>query len=342
MFRRTATAVALLAVGVAVPAHAATLVPSSQQHASQPATYKQLKSDWPRIISGHTPDRYPEGVAWDPTRQAFLVGSMGQGTVSVVDRTGAVRRLVSDPQMVSTFGLHVDAARGRFLVTYADIGAGERSSPATAYVQSGVGIYDLRTGRLQHRVDLNTKALNPQGGKHGANDLAIDRQGNAYVTDPASDAIYRITPSGKASVLIRDARFQSDSIGLNGVVWDPAGYLLAVRYDTGKLLRISLHGTPRIDEVKAKLLVGGDGVALTRDGKLVAVTNKLGANGVEEVTVLRSADGYRSASVVSSQAWPVAGPTTVALTPYGGYVLSGRIDVELAGGTSDEFDLRRI
>jgi hypothetical protein len=53
--------------------------------------------------------------------------------------------------------------------------------------------------------------------------------------------------------------------------------------------------------VNAKLLVGGDGLALARDGKLVAVTNKLGANGVEEAPGSRHAGGQsrgRTAPIV--------------------------------------------
>ncbi|WP_185446560.1 SMP-30/gluconolactonase/LRE family protein [Kribbella qitaiheensis] len=332
MFRRTAAVVALLTLAAAAPASAV------QVSAEAPAV---RAGAWPGTISGQTADRYPEGVTWDPSRQAFLVGSIATGRVDVVDRHGRSKQLVGAAPGISTFGLHVDVARNRFLVTYADIGSGERSSDATAGKQSGVAIYNLRTGHLEHRVDLNTPALNPAGGKHGANDLAVDGRGNAYVTDPAGDAIYRITPGGKASVLVRDARLASPTIGMNGIVWDPAGYLLAVRYDTGLLLRISPTGA--ISEVKLpKALVGGDGLALTADRKLVAVTNKLGAPGVEEVTVLRSTDNYRSARVVVAKAWPVGGPTTVALSPHGMYVLSGRLDVLLAGGQSDEFDLHRF
>jgi sugar lactone lactonase YvrE len=366
MFRRTAAAVTLLALATATPASArpapmlttaahalstgtpaltaaapATAMPTLTSVALASAVRARRSSAWSATISGQTVDRYPEGVAWDPSRQAFLVGSIATGRVDVVDRQGRSTQLVREAPGVSTFGLHVDAVRNRFLVTYGDIGNGEQSSEATAGKQSGVAIYNLRTGRLQYRVDLNTPALNPAGGNHGANDLAIDGRGNAYVTDPAGDAIYRITPAGKASVLVRDARFASSSIGMNGIVWDPAGYLLAVRYDVGRLLRISLDG--RITEVKLpKALVGGDGLALTADRKLVAVTNKLGAAGDEEVTVLRSTDNYRSAKVVAAKTWPIAGPTTVALTPHGAYVLSGRIDVLIAGGQSNEFDLHRF
>ena len=58
-------------------------------------------------ISGQTSDRYPEGIAWDPTRQAFLVGSVATGRISVVGRDGSSRVLAQAPG-VSTFGLHVD------------------------------------------------------------------------------------------------------------------------------------------------------------------------------------------------------------------------------------------
>ncbi|MEV5962045.1 hypothetical protein AB0L70_09795 [Kribbella sp. NPDC051952] len=297
-------------------------------------------SGLPVEIHGRTVDRYPEGIAWDPTRQAFLIGSLATGRISVVGRDGVPHPFAVAPG-VSTFGLHVDAVRNRFLVTYGDIGNGERSSDATTYKQSGVAIYNLRTGRLERRVNLNTTRLNPAGGRHSVNDLAIDALGNAYVTDPAADAIYRISPLGRASVLVRDARLHSDTIGANGIVWDPAGFLLTVRYDTGKLFRITLRG--RISAVSTGVaLVGGDGLARLADGRLVAVTNKLGAPGKEAVTVLRSADHYRSARVVSSIAWPVSGPTTAAVTPGGVYVLSGGIDVLLAGGQSDGFTIRRM
>ncbi|MGW6277275.1 hypothetical protein [Kribbella sp. NPDC055071] len=294
----------------------------------------------PAEIHGRTADRYPEGIAWDPTRQAFLIGSIATGRISVVGRDGVPHPFAAAPG-VSTFGLHVDVARNRFLVTYGDIGNGERSSDATAYTQSGVGIYNLRTGRLERRVDLNTLQLNPAGGHHSVNDLAIDAVGNAYVTDPAGDAIYRITPSGRASVLVRDDQLRSSTIGANGIVWDPAGFLLAVRYDTGQLFRISTRGD--LAEVAlGNRLVGGDGLAFTADRRLIAVTNKLGAAGVEAVTVLSSTDDYRSTRVRSVTPWPVSGPTTAAITPSGLYVLSGSIDVLVAGGQSDAFTLHRM
>ncbi|MFD3406134.1 hypothetical protein ACFWUU_35950 [Kribbella sp. NPDC058693] len=325
-FRVVAVALLALAAGSASPA--AVPVQAAASHGI------------PVQIDGRTADRYPEGIAWDPTRQAFLIGSLATGRISVVGRDGVPHPFAVAPG-VSTFGLHVDAVRNRVLVTYADIGNGERSSDATLYKQSGVAIYNLRTGRLERKVDLNTPRLNPAGGRHSVNDLAIDAVGNAYVTDPSGDAIYRITPGGSASVLVRDARLQSDTIGPNGIVWHPGGYLLVVRYDVGTLFRISLRGELSTTGLTSAL-VGGDGLALQRDGRLIAITNKLGAAGVERATVLSSRDNYRTAQVRSVEPWPVSGPTTAAITPYGTYVLSGRIDVLIAGGWSDQFTIRRM
>ncbi|TDW14200.1 SMP-30/gluconolactonase/LRE family protein [Kribbella kalugense] len=322
---------------------AAMLVVLAASSAALPVTAAvspAVRPAYPVQIDGRTADRYPEGIAWDPTRHAFLIGSLATGRISSVGRDGVPHPFGVAPG-VSTFGLHVDAVRNRVLVTYADIGNGERTSEATLYKQSGVAIYNLRSGRLERKVDLNTPRLNPAGGRHGVNDLAIDAVGNAYVTDPASDAIYRITPSGAASVLVRDERLQSDTIGPNGIVWNPAGYLLTVRYDTGTLFRISSRGELSTTGLTSAL-VGGDGLALTRDGRLIAITNKLGAAGIEQATVLTSRDNYRTAQVRSVEPWPVSGPTTAAITPYGVYVLSGRIDVLLGGGSSDQFTIRRL
>jgi len=105
----------------------------------------------PPVIRGTAPALHPEGFAWDPTRGAFLVGSVKHGTVSVVRPDGSTRTLVSDPHLDSTFGVHVDVRRGRFLVAYADLGLGDRTGGA-----SGIGIFDLRTGRTLRLIDFDS------------------------------------------------------------------------------------------------------------------------------------------------------------------------------------------
>ena len=283
----------------------------------------------PPVIRGTAPALHPEGFAWDPTRGAFLVGSVKHGTVSVVRPDGSIRTLVSDPHLDSTFGVHVDVRRGRFLVAYADLGLGDRTGGA-----SGIGIFDLRTGRTLRLIDFGRLV----------NDFALDPDGNAYVTDPGGDTLYTVDTRGRFSVLVTDPRFAGTGFALNGIVWHRGGYLIVVKYDTGKLFRVPVRHPERFTEVTLdRPLVGGDGITLRPDGALVVSTNKLASSGEDAEQVLRSPNGWRTAHQVQRIApWPDPAPTAVTVTPSGTYALSGRLDILGSGGTSDEFILRKL
>ncbi|MCP3799448.1 SMP-30/gluconolactonase/LRE family protein [Allokutzneria sp. A3M-2-11 16] len=294
----------------------------------------------PEVVTAKAQNLFPEGITWDPLRRSFLVTSISEGTISVVRPDGRVRPFAAHPRMVQTFGVHVDEARNRVLVAFGDMGSGRRSTPETTWKSSGVGIFSLTTGRLLHLVDL---VIGP--GRHAANDLAIDRAGNAYVTDPASDTLYRVDPQGRPSVLVRDPKLGSSGIGMNGIVWHPNGFLLSTRYDTGALLRIPLDDPRRITEVRLdRPLAGGDGLDLRPDGTLAVVTNAFGGNGKVAVSVLRADRDWTDARAVRRvEPWADSQPSTIARTPHGSYVLDGRMGVWLEGqGKADRFTLRRL
>lgn len=291
----------------------------------------------PHVVTGHSAELHPEGITWDPVRRTFLVGSIRHGTVEVVHRDGTTTTLVRDPRMVSTFGIH--AVGAKLYVAFADIGLGARSTPDTTYKSSGLAVYDLVTGRLLHLVDL---ALGE--GRHGANDVAVDRRGNAYVTDPASDAIYRVDPRGRATVLHRDPRFGSTTIGLNGIVWHPSGHLIAGRYDTGTFFKIPVDNPAAFTEIATDVnLTGADGLTLRPDGTLAVVTNDLGAPGANAITVLRSQDNWHTAHTTRRvEPWADDEPTTITHSPHGTYAVDGNLGALLRGTTSDIFTLREL
>jgi sugar lactone lactonase YvrE len=288
---------------------------------------------FPAVLNGHAPSLHPEGVAFDPTRGTFLVGSLKHGTVSIVNRDGSATTLVDDTRMAGTVGLRVDAPRGRVLVCYADTGISDHSTPER---HTGLGIVDLRTGRVRHLIELGT-------GTHVANDVTIDRAGNAYVTDSGGDTIYRVDPAGHATAVVSDPRFASTSVGINGIAWHPGGYLLVGHYATGTLFRVTLGAHPEVTEVAIdRALVGADGLALRPNGTLAVVTNHIGSSGEEAVTVLASRTNWRTAHEVAREPWPVSDPTTIAVSPFGDYVVSGDLSILInTGQTTDNFTLRR-
>ncbi|WP_329541505.1 hypothetical protein [Streptomyces sp. NBC_01358] len=337
------TALAAALLGAAVLAPEASAVPATDAVSLHSSS--AVRTGTGDVLDIDSPDLVPEGVTWDPTRNTFLVSSARKGTVSIVTPQGTTRPLVTDPRLVSTYGVHVDAAHQRVLVAYADPGAAESSAPGTTNRISGIGVFDLRTGEPIRLVDLTH--LNPGRSNYFVNDFAVAPDGTAYVADVFAPEIYKVTPDGRTSVLARDAGFagEDDRPGLNGVVWHPSGYLLAVNDSTGSLYRVS----PRDGHVRSvrleRPLLGGDGLSIHGDGDLAVVTNTMATpKGREAVTVLHSNSDWCGATTVRTVApWASSEPTTSVGTPYGTYVISGGVGTLFSGGApADTFTLRRL
>ncbi|MGI5506860.1 hypothetical protein [Lentzea sp. CA-135723] len=283
------------------------------------------------VIIGNGPSLHPEGVAYDPLRHRFLVGSVTHGTVSrVVD--GRSRTLVDDPWLITTMGLAVDARRGRLLVANADLGLADRSKPETTRAFAGLGIYDLRTGQAIHRVTLAT------GPGHFANDIALAPDGTAFVTDSISGTVHRVTPDGHASTLVQHpdlAQPPTGGWGLNGIV-HVGDRLVAALSGARKLAVIPLAQPRNVTTITAPIGAPDGLLALGRN-RLLLVDNTA-ANRLVEV---RTRDRWQTVEVTGETAWPDKAPTTLAKTPCGVYALAGRLDVLQTGGRSDEFVLRK-
>ena len=58
--------------------------------------------------------------------------------------------------------------------------------------------------------------------------------------------------------------------------------------------------------------------------------------------MLASRTDWHTAREIDREPWPVPDPTTVAVSPFGDYVVSGDLSILLgAGQTTDTFTLRR-
>jgi sugar lactone lactonase YvrE len=278
----------------------------------------------PQLLQPAAENLFPEGVAWDPTRQSLLVGSFTQpALISAVGRDGVRRTVVSDPDLPGFVGLKVDARRHRIVAAI-----GSPFAPGPSFL----AVYDLTTGAREQLVDLS-------GEGHAANDVALDPAGNAYVTDTGAGAVYKVDLAGHATTLVSDPRL-GPSPGANGIVWHPGGYLVVANYTTGTLYRLS--GGHLTELRLTQPLVGADGMVLRHDGTLVVVTNRLSNLPGSVVAVHELALVGNSVVPLRTTPWPDAAPTTAAETPYGTYVVDGHIDQFIAGNTATDFVLRRL
>jgi sugar lactone lactonase YvrE len=244
-------------------------------------------------IEFNASETYPEGIAYDSASDVYFVSSARLGSVGKVTPAGVYSSLINDPSFKSTYGVKVHPDGKRLFVCVSDANYSKFTSPDTRKKMTRLIGIDMTTGKKMDDIDLSKLVQ----GNHFANDLTFDDQKNAYVTDSFSNVIYKVTPGGQASVLADSPMFKTEGIGLNGIVYHSAGYLLTVSSGTGAIYKIDLKNSKNISKVAIdQFFVNGDGLLLTGNQKLVIVQN----GGSDKIYELTSEDNWSSAKLSAS------------------------------------------
>jgi len=165
---------------------------------------------------------------------------------------------------------------------------------------------------------LGAVSANPNG-RHVANDVCFDNNGNAYITDSYAPIVYRVTSAGVATVLITnpalnpaDTSGATFSFGLNGIEYVASGnYLLVSNYDFGTIHKISLDNIAGFSSTPVIDFNGNlDGMVLLPNGKIAVVSN-----GTEpaNVLILSSTNNFDIATVEKTIALKTGVATTITL-----------------------------
>ena len=271
-------------------------------------------------IAFSTGQAYPESVTYSASQDVFMLGSVTQGIVARLDPAGTYTPFIQDDRLVSTVGLLVDDASNVLWVTNSDPGAGLRTAASSVGTLAAVATYDATSGAPLAYHDLGSLSA----GAHFANDVALDAEGNAYVTDSFAPLIYRIDSAGTASIFAQSpAFFTEQGFNLNGIAWHEDGYLLVGKYNSGELFRVSASDPTDIAVVKLpEALIGADGIHLV-DGEHLLVVQNLGQDRVVELT---STDGWQTASISRSVKSELSMPTAAVEADGAVYVLNSRLD----------------
>ena len=296
----------------------------------------------PEKITFTNPGLYPEGVGHDALYQRFLVSSLTTGNVGVVSYKGHYMPFITDERLISSIGLHVDESRRRVLVAGADPGGTPNSSPATAGQTAVLGIYNLDTGAPIHYVDLG--AMRP-GMPHFANDIAVDQEGNAYITDSFSPIIYKVDPWGNASVFYENENLATaqGEFGFNGIAYHPAGFLL-VAYSVGNTIyKIPVTNPDAISMVQLNAPLGSpDGLLLSQNGEQLVVVNNAGGEASGRVLSFKSHNMWETGTLVDKFNTGAVFPTTA--TGYGDevFVLYAYLHELFAGEKHATYTIRKM
>ena len=258
----------------------------------------------------------PEGIQYDEANQRFYVSSRTKGTVGTVRDDSTYAEFGKNSRLISTIGLNLDAGRQRLLAAVSDNGFNPSFlNQPTFRKLAALAIFNSSTGALTGFVDLG--GLRPTG-MHFANDIAVDKDGNAYITDSFSPIIYKVDLQGNATVFLENAQLSGGTgFGMNGIVYHPDGYLLAAKTSDGTLFKVPISNPAGFTTVtKTQSLVGADGLLLFDNNTLLVVSGS-------QATVFRmaSTDAWATTTAMGSFATGPVGATTITKRGSDAYVL---------------------
>ncbi|CDP17067.1 unnamed protein product [Coffea canephora] len=222
---------------------------------------------------------------WDDVNSRFIVSLFegGMGVVPILaehhhPKASALEEIqvVKDADLAgnATLGFTIDRPRNRVVVCIADI-LGNRYSALAAY--------DITTW---NRLFL-TKLSGPEDEKAFADDVAVDEEGNSYVTDPKGGKIWKVGATGQFLGTIRNPLFtphgwQNQIVGINGIIYHPNGYFLVVHTMAGQLYKVATNAVAGkeagpvvrlVKLVEGGSLKFGDGLELLSPTKLIVAGN---------------------------------------------------------------------
>jgi sugar lactone lactonase YvrE len=238
-------------------------------------------------------ESYPEGIAFDQASNAYYVSSARLGNIGKVTPQGSYTVLHADSTLKSTYGIKIHPDGTRLFACVSDANYSKFTNPVTRMKMARLISVDLKTGKRLSDVDLSM--LVP--GKHFANDLTFDGQGNAYITDSFAGAIYKVTPDGKSSVFSKHELFRTEGVGINGIVYHASGFLIVDNSSKGQLYKVDLKNPQNVEKIKIdQYFLGADGLILNDENSLTMVVN----GGSDKIFQLSTTDNWKSAKVTAS------------------------------------------
>jgi len=271
-------------------------------------------------ITFHSNSLYPEGTAFSKKQQVFFVSSLNHGQIGKLDFSGNYTPFIQDPELIATVGILADDKRDLLYVTNTDNGVAEKTNPKTASKLSEIIAYDLHTGKRKFKVDLG--ALNP-GQPNFVNDLTIDNEGNLYVTNSFSPILFKIDKNHKGSIFAKNDAWTGAGYNLNGIVYNPDGYLIVAQSNKGLLYKIDIKNPSKMTTVKLIEgdLRGADGLILNGKNELAVISHVYW-----KTYRVISGDNWSSAEKTDSTKSILTFPTTGVLVNGKYYILNAKVN----------------
>ncbi|WP_051669958.1 SMP-30/gluconolactonase/LRE family protein [Bryobacter aggregatus] len=223
--------------------------------------------------------RFAESISYDPTRDLYIAVNAGMP-----------QKLVPNDGYVSL--IHPDGSAHTLKWIGVNRNGLTLNHPLGSYIRNGllyvadidtIRWFDLKTGEPKGSITVEGATV--------FNDLEVAADGTIYVTqtgtqEPESWRLYKITPDGKASVLVTGAPLKQP----NGVAFDQNGNIVVVNIGSTDILTFSPEG--KLLTTEQSVDAGNDGIAILPDGTKYVSSVRVG-------TVSRIRPGQKAELIAS-------------------------------------------
>ncbi|HEX2866793.1 MAG TPA: SMP-30/gluconolactonase/LRE family protein [Ignavibacteriales bacterium] len=175
-------------------------------------------------------DLIPEGIASDKKTGRFFLSSLYKRKILQINPDGSVKDFTNEAQdgLMAVVGMKADPDKGILYAVSSHTNTMKNSDPKDQG-RAGIFKYDISSGRL-------IKKYMAPGNNHFLNDLAYTKDGDVYVTDSQSPAVYLISKDTDSLKLYLDlSGYQYP----NGIALSDDGKYLFVAHSAG-ILKVDL------------------------------------------------------------------------------------------------------
>jgi sugar lactone lactonase YvrE len=301
------------------------------------------KTEFPSTVTIKGIALNPEGIEFNKKNNTFFLSSLNAAPIIKVNLDGTFEPFTSGEEFpLSTAGLQIDYKHNRLLAAGfngTELYDGDPATKGTSFLR----IYNLETGVIEK--DINLSFLAPNASAYFANDVAVDNEGNVYISDWYAGVIYKVDLDGNPSIFWKnDTGIPS---GVNGLDFHPDGYLLASLVSVNNkglyadygLVKIPVNApkSAQVVNFSNSGFTGFDGMVLNAKGNVIGVTNNGTSPGGNTLIELTSTNNWESAEVISSK--EIASSTTVAVTPENMHYV---INQDFLNGAQQDWIIKRI
>lgn len=253
----------------------------------------------------------PETMAWDESRQKFLIGTIAEGSILAVGKDGQVTELLkASPEngMWAVFDILVDLPRSRLWVSSAATPAFSGFNPVDRG-RSALFEFNLETLQMIRRYPVPV-----DGRSHVLGSMALGPAGEIYIADRTLPIIYS-KPAGEQK--LKAILASREMISMRGIAIQPDGRImyvadrelgiLVVDLEAGRTGKLAVPETFNVGGIDGlylwenHLIVIQNGIKPQRVMRLALDSTGTQATGVRPLAVAQPIFDYPSFGTVQGQ-----------------------------------------